>query len=78
MGYKKKSNPIENKVNEIIIDCVNEYKKNGINNIILGCSELPLVVDNLNIDNVNLIDPVDILSKHMIFNYYLENDVIQL
>ena len=77
-GIKKKSNPIENKVNEIIIDCVNEYKKNGINNIILGCSEIPLVVDNLNIDNVNFIDPVDILSKHMIFNYYLENDVIYL
>ena len=75
-GIKKKSSPIDDKVNKIIIDCINEYKKNGVNNIILGCTELPLAINNLNINNVNFIDPVDILSKHMINNYFLDNEVI--
>ena len=45
----------------------------GVNNIILGCTELPLIINNSNIDiNANFIDPVDILSEYMIFDYYYD------
>ena len=77
-GLKKKSYPFNHKANEIIINCINEYNKIGVNNIILGCTELPLAINDLTCDNINLIDPVDILSKHMIFNYYLDKDTILL
>lgn len=74
-GIKKKNNPVDDKAIEIFNDCVNEYKKIGVNNIILGCSELPLIHNNSDIDDsINFIDPVDILSKQMILDYYDDNN----
>ena len=77
-GIKKSSNPIHNNVNDIILESINEYKKQNINTVILGCTELPLATNNLFIDEIYFIDPVDILSKNIIYNYYFNNTVIHL
>ena len=69
-GIKSINNPTTNKSNDIILNSINKYKKNDINNIILGCTEIPLVTNNLKIKNVNLIDPIEILANELISNYF--------
>ncbi len=58
------SDDLRNRVNEII---VNLRDKGGIKWIILGCTELPLLFqEDPNIEKGFLIDPMDILAKHVV------------
>ncbi len=69
-GIKVKNNPVDNKVKFLIKDAIEYYKQNNVNNIILGCSEIPLAIHDLDLDGINFIDPVEILSKRMIQEIY--------
>ncbi|MBE6066151.1 MAG: amino acid racemase [Clostridium lundense] len=52
-----------------IIEVLNEFKHNGVNTIILGCTELPLVFDSLDknlFKDFNFISSTDVLAKRTV------------
>jgi aspartate racemase len=67
-GIKSFNNPVSNKTKYIIHHSIELLKDLGVEVIILGCTELPLVFNSgeLNNFNINFIDPVDILSLSLI------------
>jgi aspartate racemase len=71
-GIKAKSNPVTKKAKKIIFSKIDYFQKKGVTNIILGCTEIPLIFNDYHINkyNINFINPVDILSKEMIKQYF--------
>lgn len=68
-GLKVKNNPIDNKVIDILHNCVKYLIEKHVDVIILGCSELPLALpaaDSYQNTGIPLIDPVEVLAKRMI------------
>lgn len=66
--YKVKAGNMNFDVNKII-EILNKFKNDGINTIILGCTELPLVFDSLDKEqfkNFNFISSTDILAKRTV------------
>jgi len=63
LGIKNNTSLVR-KMNKII----NKFKKNGINHLILGCTELPLFVKyNIHeLNNIKFIDTMKILAEHMV------------
>ena len=59
------TNNVTNKTKGIIDDLINE----GANSIILGCTELPIAVTDKYHNNVEMINPVDILAREMLKKY---------
>ena len=55
------------KAKDIVLDAIKELKKSGISNVILGCTELPLLFENENKAlDVSLVDPSDILASELV------------
>jgi len=68
-GLKVKNNPIDNKVTDILHNCVKYLIEKHVDVIILGCSELPLALpatESYQNTGIPLIDPVEVLAKKMI------------
>ncbi|KGK85429.1 amino acid racemase [Clostridium sp. HMP27] len=66
--YKVKAGDMNFEVDKII-EILNKLKNNGINTIILGCTELPLVFDSLDksqFKDFNFISSTDILAKRTV------------
>jgi len=65
-GIKAQSNPITETAKDNVDKAVNHLIEKDANILILGCTELSLVIKQRNIDNVPVIDPVLILAKALI------------
>lgn len=59
------------KAKEIITKAIIELKQEGCDCVILGCTELPLAVDN-DTCPLRAIDPTNILARNLILNTYPE------
>ncbi len=53
------------KIKVLKLEILEYLKKNKIRNVILGCTELPLVFDKKNEERVNFIDPADVLAEYI-------------
>lgn len=49
-----------------IYSILDEFKKQDISTIILGCTELPLIFNNLDMDDFNFIDSTAVLAKKLV------------
>ena len=68
-GLKVKNNPVNPKVISVLHNCIRHLINKNAYLIILGCSELPLVLpatDSYQDTGIPLIDPVEMLAKGMI------------
>lgn len=66
--YKVKAGDMNFNIDKII-EVLNEFRSNGVNIIILGCTELPLVFDSLDknlFKNFNFISSTDVLAKRTV------------
>ena len=64
--YKIKQNRHRDLDREKIISYINRYKQNGAKAIILGCSELPLIIREKSINGVKIINPMALMAKLMV------------
>lgn len=65
-GIKSKSSPIEKEVRSRLINIIDFLKGEGVDTIILACTELPLAIKESNINGVRIIDPTVILARDII------------
>ena len=49
-----------------VLDIIEELINNGCDAIVLGCSELPLLIPEKKIDHIRIIDPMNLLVKNMV------------
>ncbi len=67
-GVKSFSQPIKEKAKQDLLEVVLVLKGKGVETIILGCSELPLVFTQEILDGLRLIDPNLVLAEAIIRN----------
>jgi len=67
-GVKACGNPISDKAKDILYSAAQRMIKEGAEVIILGCTEIPLVIKESNINNVPLVDTLRVLARSLI-NY---------
>jgi len=48
------------------VNIIKNLKNQGIKNIVLGCTELPILFSTYNGDDVNLHDPMEIMAKELV------------
>lgn len=65
-GIKAHSNPITDQARNNFLKYVAYLKKQQVDAIILGCSEIPLVLPETEIDGIPLIDPVTALARALV------------
>jgi aspartate racemase len=70
-GIKKTSEKCEIKTKTTTKYIESLVKNNKVDAIILGCSELPITITSSMLYDVEIINPVDILAKTLIFESYL-------
>ena len=65
-GIKAKQNPVSNIARIELIQAVRYLQKKGAQAIILGCTEIPLAINENFLDDIILIDPTTILARALI------------
>jgi len=65
-GIKIKLNPGNEKIKISLLNVIRHLKENGAEAIILGCTELPLIITEKTIENIPIIDPTLILARALI------------
>ena len=83
-GIKAQSKPVTNIAKTNLLQVISYLEKQGAEAIILGCTELPLAIDNNNNNNNNnsnliLIDSTSILARSLIKHTYptkLKNEFV--
>ena len=63
--YKIKDKRAKTEDKDKIIKYINYYKQNGAEAIILGCSELPLLIREKRINGLKIINPMSLMAKLM-------------
>ena len=71
-GIKVQSKPVTDTARIKLLDAITILKDLGAEAIILGCTELPLAIDNTNAPDSILIDPTNILARALIRETYPE------
>ena len=65
-GIKSQSNPVTDRARQLVMEALQLLKENGADVIILGCTELPLAVDQLEFAGLPLVDPAVIFARSLI------------
>ena len=69
-GIKVQSKPVTDIARVKLLDAITFLTEQGAEAIILGCTELPLAIDNTNAPDSILIDPTNILARALIRETY--------
>ncbi|HET8854403.1 MAG TPA: amino acid racemase [Salinimicrobium sp.] len=65
-GIKAHPNPIHPKAREYLMHGISCLKKERVNAIILGCSEIPLAIPERETEGILFFDPTEILARSLI------------
>ena len=65
-GIKTSSNPIHSQARENLLKGISFLKEQGAELVILGCTEIPLAITESKINDVNTVDPTNILARALI------------
>jgi len=65
-GIKAFSSPVTNQARNNFLDYANDLVSQGAQVIILGCTEIPLALPELHIQNVILLDPMQVLAGKLL------------
>lgn len=66
IGIKSNSNPVTEEAQNIVKECIFQLRDQGADAVILGCTELPLALDQPTLGDIALIDPTTILARALI------------
>jgi aspartate racemase len=67
-GIKAFSNPVQRKAKSQLLEIIQFQKKQGAKAIILGCTEIPLAIQEQIIDDVFILDASTILARTIVKN----------
>ena len=70
-GIKAKSNPVTKAAREKLLQAVHHLQEKAAEAVILGCTEIPLAIDDKKIGETVIIDPTLILARALIQQTYL-------
>lgn len=65
-GIKAKSNPVSERARRQLVNAMDDLVRQGVDAIILGCTELPLAIPEIKYHDVVLIDPATLLARALI------------
>ena len=71
-GIKAQSNPATETARQHLLDAIAHLRDKGAEAVILGCTELPLVIHETTLDGTLLIDPTRALARALIRETYPE------
>ena len=69
-GIKSKSNPVTKAAREKLLQAVHHLQEKAAEAVILGCTEIPLAIDEKKIGEMVIIDPTLILARALIQQTY--------
>lgn len=67
-GIKSHSNPFHPKAKQSLDVAINYLKDNGAEAVILGCTEIPLVITTPEVNGMIAINPTNILARRLIYH----------
>ncbi|MDF1547439.1 MAG: amino acid racemase [Bacteroidales bacterium] len=65
-GIKAHSNPVKDKARNDLLMAASYLARKGVEAIILGCTEIPLAIHEIQIENSMVIDGTEVLAKALI------------
>ena len=65
-GIKAQSNPVSAEARRRLLQTIRELAGSGAEAIVLGCTEIPLAVDEHTVDGIAMIDPTLVLARALI------------
>jgi aspartate racemase len=69
-GIKSKSNPFHPQAKKNLEFAIDTLKQKGAKAIILGCTEIPLVIKSKSIKGMTIINPTNVLARSLIKSVY--------
>lgn len=71
-GIKAQSNPVTPFARKQLLEAIAHLREKGAEAVVLGCTEIPLAIPEVRIDNMLLIDPATVLARALIRETYPE------
>ena len=69
-GIKAFSNPVTSRAREQLLEAITWFAGNGVNTVLLGCTEIPLAIPEKDFKSTRLINPTRILARALISHSY--------
>ena len=69
-GIKSNSNPVTSRARDVVYEAIENLRDRGAQAVILGCTELPLAVEETTIDDPIMVDPTRVLARALIRHSY--------
>ncbi|MEX0746822.1 MAG: amino acid racemase [Rhodothermales bacterium] len=71
-GIKAQANPVSREARRSLLDAIEHLQRKGAEAVVLGCTELPLAIEESEIGSTIIIDPTEVLAKALIRETYPE------
>lgn len=69
-GIKAQAHPVSQIARQSLLSAIQHLEKKGAQAVVLGCTELPLAIPEVEIDSIPIIDPTEVLARALIKNTY--------
>ena len=75
-GIKVQANPASDETLTRLQDAINFYRQNGAGAVVLACSEISLVINQIDCQGLNQIKPMNILARSLLESYLSEDQTL--